>query len=222
MPDLTIVIGNKNYSSWSMRPWLALKAAGLPFREVLVALRQPDTGKSILAYSPSGKVPTLIDGSAVVWESLAICEYVAELNPEAGLWPRDRAARAHARSIASEMHAGFSALRENLPMDLTRDQRDKSRARFAAEDIARIAAIWSQTRAAWGKAGPFLFGEFGIADCMFAPVVGRFRTYGVSLDASCEAYMHAVLHWPGFKEWEAAAAKETAIIEFDIFSRPDR
>jgi glutathione S-transferase len=217
--ELTLYIGNKNYSSWSLRPWLALQQTGLPFREVLLPLRQADSKERFLALSPAGKVPVLHHGSTVIWESLAICEYLAELAPAAGLWPEDRAARAHARSIAHEMHAGFARLRENLPMDVRSDRRAQSRAHLVADDITRIGEIWRQARTDYGRhrAGPFLFGHFTIADAMYAPVVSRFRTYGVTLDEIGTAYMAAVLDWPAFKAWAAAAAQETAVIDFDIF-----
>lgn len=219
MADISLIIGNKNYSSWSMRPWLTLKAAKIAFEEVPIALRQPDTKERIFRHSPSGKVPALIHGEVIVWESLAICEYVAELRPQAGLWPGDPAARAQARSIATEMHAGFAALRENLPMDLTRDRRRESRAALVQDEIARIEAIWTDTRQHWGGGGKFLFGQFGIADAMFAPVVGRFRTYGVTLNGTGNDYMRAVLEWPAFKEWEMAAAAETEVFDFAVFSK---
>ena len=220
MGELTIVIGNKKYSSWSMRAWLALKAAGLSFSEINVGLHQDDWHQQIMVHSPSGKVPLLRDGAVLVWESLAICEHAAELRPEVPLWPRDPAARALARSISSEMHAGFARLRENMPMDLLRDRRKESRADLVRDEIERVQAIWSKARAAFGGAGKFLFGEFGIADAMFAPVVTRFRTYGVEPDKNCASYMIAILEWPAFKEWEAGAAAESGIIEFDVFDRP--
>ena len=220
MGELTIVIGNKNYSSWSMRAWLALKAAGLSFREIHVGLHQDDARRQIMAHSPSGKVPVLRDGALLVWESLAICEHAAELRPDAPLWPRDAAARALARSIATEMHAGFKRMRDNMPMDLLRDRRGESRADLVRDELDRVQAIWSGARAAFGGAGKFLFGEFGIADAMFAPVVTRFRTYGVEPDRSCAPYLNAVLEWPAFKEWEAGAAAESGIIEFAVFDQP--
>ena len=222
MTELTLYIGNKNYSSWSMRPWLALQQAGLPFREVLLPLRQPDSKAQFLALSPAGRVPVLHHNDIVIWESLAICEYLAELAPQAGLWPSDAAARAHARSIANEMHAGFGRLRENLPMDVRSDRRAQSRAHLASDDIARIGDIWRQARQDFGRrlGGPFLFGSFTIADAMYAPVVSRFRTYGVTLDEIGTAYMAVILDWPAFQAWEAAAAAETAVIDFDIFRQP--
>ena len=231
MSDLTIVIGNKNYSSWSMRPWLALKKTGRKFREENILLRQAETKGRILGYSGAGKVPILKHdlkhGQVSVWESLAICEYLADVFPDAELWPADKAARAHARAASSEMHAGFARLRENMPMDVTRDRRRESRADLVQDEIARIAHIWREARQNFGAKvqddagkGDFLYGAFTAADAMFAPVVSRFRTYGVRLDEICTRYMNAVLEWPGFKEWEAGALAETAVIEFDVFSRP--
>ena len=222
MADLTLVIGNKNYSSWSLRPWLALKKTGLPFREEEILLRQDETKARILRHSAGGKVPVLHHGDVTVWESLAICEYLAETFPAAALWPSDKAARAHARAISGEIHAGFACLRENMPMDLTCDRSRESRAHLVRDEIARIAAIWTEARGRWGAAGngPFLFGGFTNADAMFAPVATRFRTYGVVLDEVCARYMNAVLEWPAFKEWEAGARKEKAVIEFEIFRRP--
>ncbi|TDQ82243.1 glutathione S-transferase [Dongia mobilis] len=226
MSRLTLILGNKNYSSWSLRGYLAAKASGLPFKEVVIPLRMGDTSSRILAHSPSGRVPALVDGDIVVWESLAICEYLAELAPEAGLWPKDRAARAHARAISAEMHAGFASLRRNLPMDITHDRHAESRAHLAKEDIDRVLAIWHDTRARFGEkaahgTGPFLYGGFSAADAMYAPVATRFRTYGVRLDPQAAAYCEAILAWPAFKEWEAAALTETAVIEFDVFQKAD-
>jgi len=220
--DLTLVIGNKNYSSWSLRPWLALKKTGLPFREEEVLLRQNETKPHILRHSAGGKVPVLHHGDITVWESLAICEYLSETFPAAGLWPSDKAARAHARAVSSEMHAGFQYLRENMPEDIIHDRRGESRAHLVEDEVSRIAAIWIEARRRWGAKGdgPFLYGAFTNADAMFAPVVTRFRTYGVVLDEMCTRYMNAVLAWPAFKEWEAGARKEKAVIEFDIFRQP--
>lgn len=221
MSDLSIIIGNKNYSSWSMRPWLALKKTGQPFREEPIALRLADTKQHILAHSAAGKVPILKHGAILVWESLAICEYLAETFPAAQLWPADKAARAHARAVSSEMHAGFEALRKNMPMDISHDRRAESRAHLVRDEIDRIRHIWAEVRNSWGaKAGDFLYGDFTVADAMFAPVVTRFRTYGVTLDETCARYMQAVLNWPGFKEWEAAAQAEKQVIEFEIFRQP--
>jgi len=210
----TLVIGNKNYSSWSLRPWLALKAAGQDFEEILIPLRQPATKASILAHSPAGKVPVLKHGDLLVWESLSICEYVAETFPAAGLLPGDARARAVARSVMSEMHAGFGALRRDLPMDIhskgsvPRQLTEESRA-----DVARVQQIWQDCRGRFGQGGDFLFGGFGIADCMYAPVATRFRTYGVALDPVSAAYVEAIYAHPAMQEWIAAAAGEDPLPE---------
>jgi glutathione S-transferase len=224
--ELTLIIGSKNYSSWSLRPYLALKASGLPFREMLIPLRTEDTYRHIRLYSPSGTVPVLLHGDIKVWESLAICEYLAELAPAARLWPLDVEARAFGRSIAHEMHAGFAALRQNMPMDLARDRRHESRAHLVKSEVARIVSIWHEARERFGGrgangAGPFLLGGFSIADAMFAPVATRFRTYGVDLDPVAEEYCNAIFALPAFKEWEAAALLETAVFQFDVFQKAD-
>ncbi|MBI2256373.1 MAG: glutathione S-transferase family protein [Proteobacteria bacterium] len=224
--DLTLIVGSKNYSSWSLRPYLALKATALPFREVVIPLRADDTYRHIRLYSPSGTVPVLIHGAIKVWESLAICEYLAEIAPDANLWPKDAEARAFGRSIANEVHAGFAALRQNMPMDIARDRRHESRAHLVTDQIVRINAIWSEARERFGRRGangegPFLLGGFSNADAMFAPIVTRFRTYGVTLDETGQKYCDAILAWPGFKEWEAAALQETAVFQFDVFQKAD-
>jgi len=209
MAELTLVIGNKSFSSWSLRPWLALKQIGLPFREVLVLLRRPQTKAEILRYSPSGKVPYLTDGSLGVWDSLAILEYLNELKPEAGLWPSDRGARAVARAGSAEMHSGFPALRQHLSMDLKRKPARGEWPSEATADIERVRAIWTECRQRFGSAGPFLFGGFTAADAMYAPVVTRFHRYGVSLDRELEAYRDAVLALAAMREWIDAAQKES-------------
>lgn len=210
MTDLTLVIGNKNHSSWSLRPWLALKAASLPFREQLIALRRPETKAEILRYSPSGKVPLLIDGGLHIWDSLAICEYAAELRPAAGLWPEAAPARAIARAVSAEMHSGFPALRRDYAMDISRRFPDAGAPEAKAE-AARVLEVWRDCRARFGAGGPFLFGRFGIADCMYAPVVTRFRTYGIDLDAITQAYCDAVFAHPAMREWCVAAEAETPL-----------
>ena len=181
---LTLVIGSKRFSSWSLRPWLALKAAGLPFDEVEIPLRQPDTKTRLRAVSPSGKVPLLCDGDLVVWDSLAICEHVAERAPAAGLWPDDSAARAVARAVSAEMHAGFPVLRQTCPMDLSLDQPLAEIGPDLAAELDRLDALWSDCRARFGAGGPFLFGRFTIADAMYAPVVTRVTTYHQPLGAA--------------------------------------
>ena len=209
MTGLTLYIGSKRFSSWSLRPWLALKHTEAAFEEVLIPLRQADTQARIAAISPSGRVPVLKHGSIVVWDSLAICEYLADNFRAARLWPGENAARAHARAISAEMHAGFARLREHLPMDLLGDLSAKSEAALVQDEIDRICAIWREARERFGQAGPFLYGAFTNADAMFAPVVTRFRTYNVPVDAVCSAYMRAVLDLPGFKSWQADAQTET-------------
>ena len=208
MTDLTLYIGTKRYSSWSLRPWLALRHTGAPFTEVLIPLRQPDTPARLAAVSPSGRVPVLKHGAITVWDSLAICEYLADNFRAARLWPGDNAARAHARSISAEMHAGFGRLRELLPMDLGRDLSGQSKAALVQDEIDRICAVWREARQAFGQAGPFLYGSFTNADAMFAPVVSRFRTYGVPVDAVCAAYMQAIEALPDYQAWQTEALQE--------------
>ena len=168
---LTLIIGNKNYSSWSLRPWIAMKVAGIAFDERVIPLYEPGSREEVLKFSPAGKVPVLIDGDSRVWESLAILEYLAEKFPAAGLWPKDAAARSHARVVASEMHAGFMALRRNCPMNVWLPPKTRPLPDEVKPDVARIEALWSDCRARFGKGGPFLFGAFGAADAMYAPVV---------------------------------------------------
>lgn len=203
---LHLVIGSKRYSSWSLRPWLALKQAGLAFEETVVALRRPDTKANILEHSPSGKVPLLKDGSLLIWDSLAICEYVAELACAVPLWPESRGVRAVARAVSAEMHAGFPALRQHLPMDAGRRLPLPALPDDAQADIARVAAIWTDCRGRFGAGGPFLFGNWSIADAMFAPVVSRFSTYGVALSVQAAAYVETVMALQPMQEWIEAAA----------------
>lgn len=220
MADLTIVVGSKNYSSWSLRPWLALKQTGAAFEEVLIHLDDPDKVALIRAHSPTGKVPVLKHGAVTVWESLAICEYLAEMFPEAKLWPEDRAARAHARAVASEMHAGFSNLRTHLSMNIHgRSTRVRDQSNLTSEtwtDITRIIELWGDCRRRFGARGPFLFGAFTNADAMFAPVVTRLRTYQVPLPSSAREYGDAVWTLPAMQEWAAAANSEPAISRYDV------
>ena len=204
---LKIVIGNKNYSSWSMRGWLALELTGAPYQEILVPLDQPDTAERIRGFSPAGRVPVLQDGELAVWDSLAICEYLAERFPAAGLWPSDAGARATARAIAAEMHSGFQALRANMPMNIRLHRPVAAPAAEVSADLARIRAIWRGLRAK-APDGEYLFGRFGIADAMFAPVVARCRTYGVALDGSEAAYADAVWRHPAVAKWVAGARAE--------------
>ncbi len=209
----TLVIGNKNYSSWSMRPWIALRATGISFDEVLIPLYTGDADKRrILAFTEAGKVPVLVDGDVTIWDSLAIIEYAAERFPKAQLWPDDVAARAHARSVSAEMHSGFAALRSECGMNIHRPVGPKPLSDAAKADIARIQQIWTACRQRYGRGGPYLFGAFSAADAMFAPVVHRFRTYAIELDSIAEGYMAVMQALPAFHEWTEAALAETLLI----------
>jgi len=210
---MELVIGNKLFSSWSLRPWLVLAAFDIPFSETMVVLRQADTAARIQAHSPSGKVPVLIDGDVVVWESLAIIEYLAERHPDRAIWSQDAKARAHARAISSEMHAGFQALRQACPMNLGKRFAPKDRGAGAQADIARIVALWADARARFGAGGPFLYGAFSAADAMYAPVVTRLDTYQIAVDDGTRRYMDAMLAHPAFVRWRTAALAETWAID---------
>lgn len=215
MPALKLVIGNKNYSSWSMRPWLAMRASNIAFDEIFIPLYTDNKGdkERILSFTHSGKVPALIDGDVTVWDSLAIIEYVAERFPEARLWPEDRARRAHARSISAEMHSGFLPLRIECGMNLHRTVRAIALSSEAKANIARIEQIWLECRRRYGEFGPFLFGAFSAADAMFAPVVHRFRTYAIEVEAEAKAYMVAMMALPSFQQWTREGLAETLVIE---------
>jgi len=209
-----LVIGNKNYSSWSLRPWLLLEHFGVPFEEVRLALYTPASPAAIRTYSPSGKVPCLIDDDGlVIWDSLAICEYVAELPAAREAWPAGRAARALARSVAAEMHSGFSALRNSMPMNCRGRARRVPESAELAADIARIQEVWTSCRERSAADGPWLFGRFSIADAMFAPVAFRFRTYGVACSGPAAAYLSTLLEHPAMQRWAAAAETEPEVIE---------
>jgi len=201
---MILVIGNRNYSSWSLRPWVAMKTLGMPFEERRIPLDTPTTRQDILKHSPAGKVPCLVDGANTVWDSLAILEYLAEKQPK--LWPADAGARARARSIAAEMHSGFTAVRSNMPMNVRNRYPGKGRNAEVDAEIARIDQIWSAAQK------PLLFGAFSIADAMFAPVVFRFRTYQPPLSAASRAYMEAMLALPAMQEWSAAAGREAEVL----------
>ena len=212
---LKLVIGNKNYSSWSMRPWLALRANDIPFEEVVIPLYTDNKADKdrILSFSHAGKVPTLVDGDVTVWDSLSIIEYLAEKFPQAKLWPEDRAARAHARSISAEMHSGFMALRNECGMNLHRPVRAVALSDDAKANVARVQAIWAECHERYGKAGPFLFGAFGGADAMFAPVVHRFRTYAIPVASGALYYVDAMEALPAFQEWTRDGLAETMLID---------
>lgn len=209
---MELVIGNKNWSTWSLRPWLALKRTGQPFDEVMITLRQPDTADRIAPHSPSGRVPALKDGDLTVWDSLAICEYLADRFPEAKLWPADLTKRALARSAAAEMHSSFGSLRGECPMDLTLEH-SVELSELTHTDIRRIVALWCDLRGRYGADGPYLVGEWSIADAFFTPVATRFRSYGVVLSdfgdtGPAGAYCETLLGEPDFLEWRAAALAE--------------
>ena len=212
MDPITLVIGNKNYSSWSLRPWLLLKYFGIPFKEIMIPLYEGDYKTQILQYSLSGKVPLLVHGQVKVWESLAICEYIAELAPEKKMWPSDSYARAWARSISHEMHAGFAQVRTYMPMNIRGSFPGCGRGPEVDREIGRIQEIFVGCRQAFHTKGPFLFGEFSVADAMFAPIVTRFRTYGVKLSMPAQEYAETVLNLPAMKEWARAAAQEPYVI----------
>jgi glutathione S-transferase len=212
---LTLVIGNKNYSSWSMRPWLAMKVTGIAFDEVVISLDAPDFKQRLSKISGTGKVPALVGGNVAVWESLAILEYLAETFPQAGLWPADAQARAHARAIASEMHAGFVPLRRHCPMNIWRPVKRRELTPDVSANVRRIDAMWTDCRMRFGGGGPFLFGKFSAADAMYAPVVSRFHTYAVDVGPAAAAYMDAVMALPAWAEWTTAAIKEPWVLPAD-------
>jgi glutathione S-transferase len=217
-----LYIGNKNYSSWSMRPWVLMKQAGIAFEEVMIPFDTMDADadfkKTISAVSPAGRVPVLEDGAIVVYDTLAICEYLAESHPDKALWPRDKARRAHARSICAEMHAGFGALRNHCGMNIEADLREQGRIILRDQpevraDLARIVQMWSGLLESHG--GPMLFGEFGIADAYYAPVGVRIKTFGLPVPAAITAYVERVQQLPGVKAWidEALVEKRFVVID---------
>jgi glutathione S-transferase len=211
----TLVLGTKDWSSWSLRPYMAMRAVGVPFEEVVIRLRQtesPTTKEQIQKHSPAGRVPVLKieEGgrTATVWDSLAICETLAERHPDAKLWPSDPLVRAEARSYAAEMHSGFADVRDQLAMDFARTKPTPELRAETKEQIARIVSAWSDALARHGKDGGFLFGAFSVADCMYAPVVSRFRTYGIALPAEAQAYADRIFALPAMRDWGAASKKE--------------
>jgi glutathione S-transferase len=217
---LKLIIGNKNYSSWSFRPWIAMKVAGIAFEEEVISLEASDFKARVGKVSGTGKVPALVDGNVHVWESLAILEYLAEKYPQAHLWPADPAARALARAIAAEMHAGFGPLRRHLPMNMWRPVTPRQLTPEVETNVRRIEAIWTDCRRGYGADGGFLFGGFGAADAMYAPVVSRFHTYGVEVGATARAYMDAVMALPAWSEWRAAALAEPWVLAEDEVDWP--
>ncbi|CAN5213744.1 glutathione S-transferase family protein [soil metagenome] len=221
---MKLVIANKCYSSWSLRPWLLLTEFAIAFEEVLIPFGQtfddPDWKRAISAFTPAGKVPALIDGEIKVWESLAIMDHVADIRPDLAIWPRDPAAKAMARSISAEMHAGFQGLRGACPMNLAWVHPERDRGPKVAADVARISTIWREARERFGASGPFLFGTFTAADAMFAPVTARFTGYGIAPDAVSSAYCEAVQATQGFQSWRMGALAEPWIIAEDEAEEP--
>jgi glutathione S-transferase len=214
-PGLTLVIGNKNYSSWSMRPWVALTAFGIPFTEVRVLLDQPDTANNIGRYSHAGRVPVLLAGDITIWDSLAICEYLAEQFPDKHMWPQDVAARALARAVCAEMHSSFASLRSTMPMNIKCRFPGKGRTPATQADIGRVSEIWEECLSRYGH-NEFLFGDFSIADAFFAPVVMRFMTYGVALPPALSAYCERVQRHPAVAKWiEGALAEAESLAKYD-------
>lgn len=220
MTNLTLVIGNKNYSSWSLRPWLLLKQFDLPFEEIRIPLYQAESKQAIQKRSPSGMVPTLINGDITVWDSLAICEYVQDLFPALSMWPRDRDTRAIARAVSAEMHSGFMAVRSHMPMNCKKSFPGKGLNAESEPQVQRITQIWRECRSKYAKDGPLLFGGFSIADAMFAPVAIRFNTYQVELDEVCAAYVSAILALPAMKQWISEACKESEVLsQFEPYEK---
>ncbi len=205
---LKLVIANKLYSSWSLRPWLVMHAFKIPFHEVVIPLRQPDSKTRLANYSPSGKVPVLVDDGASIWESLAIIEYLAEQNPDLGIWPRNREYRAHARSISNEMHGGFMPLRQGCPMNLGAKFKPPEMTESLAASVARVETIWAETRQTYGHSGAYLYSNFSAADAMYAPVVTRLDTYQIPVRPETRQYMDTMLAHPSFVAWKDAALKE--------------
>ena len=210
---MKLIIGNKNYSSWSMRPWIAMKQIGLAFEEVVIPMNQPETRARMLEHSPTGLVPTLIDGDVTIFETIAILEYLNDRHPDAGLWPRDIGVRAHARAISAEMHAGFAALRRDCPMNIRRPVRKHLPSPEGLAQAQRVDALWTDARRRYGAGGPFLFGSFTAADAMYAPVVNRLHTYDVPRSPTAQAYMEAIMALPAWKEGEAASRAEPWVID---------
>lgn len=217
-----LVIGNRNYSSWSLRPWLLLRHFGVSFEVERIVLDQPDTAARIREFSPSGRVPVLVDGGLTIWDSLAICEYANERWLDGAGWPDIREARAVARSVSAEMHSGFPALRAELPMNIRARGRRVSPSAAAAADIRRVGRLVADARGRFGDDGPWLFGGFSIADAMYAPVASRFATYGVEAGEAADAWCATVLGHPALREWSEAAVAEAEIIDADERGEQDK
>lgn len=205
---LKLVIANKLYSSWSLRPWMVMRAFAIPFEEVVVPLRQDDSKTRLAEYSPSGKVPVLVDGGVTVWESLAIVEYLAEAFADRAIWPKGRVARAHARAISNEMHGGFMPLRQGCPMNLGARYKTPELTESLKANVERVETIWAEALSRFGGSSGFLFGEFSAADAMYAPVVTRLDTYQIPVRSGTRAYMDRILNHPDFAAWRDAALKE--------------
>ncbi len=204
---MLLVIANRNYSSWSLRAWLALKHTGAAFDEIVIPLYQPNTTEEIRRHSPSGQVPVLRDGDVVVWDSLAICEFLAERFPEARLWPEDPVARAHARSVSAEMHSGFPSIRQNLGVNI-RARKSRELDADTEREVARVVALWSEARTRFGAGGPYLYGHFTTADAMYAPLVTRFVTWGLELTGAAAEYVRTIMALPSMQAWIDLARKE--------------
>jgi glutathione S-transferase len=215
MAKLELYISNKNYSSWSMRPWVLARQAGIPFEERMHKFGDDGKPTAIAGVSPTRKVPLLTIDGEPVWDSLAICEALAELHPEKELWPRDTRARRMARSVCAEMHSGFQALRDNMVMNIRSRHPDKGRTPESLKDVERVLALWKACRDGFGGGGPLLFGRFSVADAYYAPVVTRFRTYAVPLPPQAEAYARAVESLSAVREWCDAARRETEFVAAD-------
>jgi glutathione S-transferase len=211
--SLELVVGNYNYSSWSLRAWLSIELAGVEYQVKQVGLYQPESSARLAAVSPARKVPVLHSPHGLVWDSLSIAEYLAEICPGANLWPADLACRTYARSICAEMHSGFQALRASLPMNMRRDRALESMTEDVRADIDRVCALWRQCREKYGQGGEFLFGSFSLADAYFAPIASRLKSYHVQLPDDARAYVAAIHRWPAFVRWREAALKEEEIIE---------
>jgi glutathione S-transferase len=212
-----LYIGNKLYSSWSLRPWMLMTTIGVPFTEEVIPLRHGDTSDRILKHSPSGKVPCLVDGDIKIWESLAICEYLHDKFPDRGVWPKDIKARAHARAVASEMHAGFQALRNACPMNLGKTFKTPAMTADVQANVKRIEALWADARVNFGQGGAFLYGAFCAADAMYAPIVTRLATYQIPVSAETRRYMDTVQAHPAFVAWrDSALAEPWSLPDYEI------